>query len=134
MIHTQSPLFCAVFEKRGFSIFHLYCDPVMKSFSWSMPFKLFFLGFLLTFVGIVLVVIAGFGRVGKNIAQGLRDVGITYSVIEIDPEIGDAHYGLAFGFYQLKKYDLAWKHIKMAQELGVEVTQEQLSAIKSRLR
>jgi len=53
--------------------------------------------------------------------------------VEIDPAIGDAHYGLAFGFYQLKKYDLAWKHIKIAQNLGVEVTKEQLDAIKSRL-
>ena len=33
------------------------------------------------------VVIAGFGRVGQNIAQGLRDAHIPYSVIEIDPEI-----------------------------------------------
>jgi len=33
------------------------------------------------------VVIAGFGRVGQNIAQGLRDAGIPYSVVEIDPEI-----------------------------------------------
>lgn len=54
--------------------------------------------------------------------------------IEIDPEIGDAHYGLAFGFYQAKKYELAWTHIKIAQKLGVEVTQDQIKAIKSRLR
>ena len=54
--------------------------------------------------------------------------------VEIDPEIGDAHYGLAFGFYQLKKYNLAWKHINIAQKLGVEVTKDQLKAIKSRLR
>ena len=33
------------------------------------------------------VVIAGFGRVGQNIAQGLQDAGVSYSVIEIDPEI-----------------------------------------------
>ena len=33
------------------------------------------------------VVIAGFGRVGQNIAQGLQDAGIPYSVVEIDPEI-----------------------------------------------
>ncbi|MBC8511813.1 MAG: cation:proton antiporter [Dehalococcoidia bacterium] len=33
------------------------------------------------------VVIAGFGRVGNNIAQGLQDAGISYTVIEIDPEI-----------------------------------------------
>lgn len=54
--------------------------------------------------------------------------------VEINPEIGDAHYGLAFGFYQAKKYELAWTHIKIAQKLGVEVTEDQIKAIKSRLR
>ncbi|MBL7189531.1 MAG: tetratricopeptide repeat protein [Phycisphaerae bacterium] len=54
--------------------------------------------------------------------------------VQIDPEIGDAHYGLAFGFYHAKKYDLAWTHIKIAQKLGVEVTEDQLKAIESRLR
>ena len=53
--------------------------------------------------------------------------------VAIDPGIGDAHYGLAFGYYQLKQYNLAWKHIKIAKDLGVEVTKEQLNAIKSRL-
>ncbi|MFC1793227.1 tetratricopeptide repeat protein [Planctomycetota bacterium] len=53
--------------------------------------------------------------------------------VEIDPGIGDAHYGLAFGFYQLKKYDLAWEHIKIARDLGVEVTKDQLDAIKRKL-
>ncbi len=33
-----------------------------------------------------LVVIAGYGRVGQNIAQGLQDAGIPYLVIDIDPE------------------------------------------------
>ncbi|MHC4120194.1 MAG: tetratricopeptide repeat protein [Planctomycetota bacterium] len=54
--------------------------------------------------------------------------------VEIDPEIGDAHYGLAFAFYHVKKYDLAWRHIKIAQKLGIEVTEDQLKAIKRRLR
>ena len=54
--------------------------------------------------------------------------------VEIDPAIGDAHYGLAFGFYQLGNYNMAWKHIKIAKELGVEVTQEQLDAIEYKLR
>lgn len=53
--------------------------------------------------------------------------------VEIDPGIGDAHYGLAFGYYQLKNYDRAWEHLKIAQELGVEVTEDQIKAIKSRL-
>jgi tetratricopeptide (TPR) repeat protein len=54
--------------------------------------------------------------------------------VEIDPKIGDAHYGLAFGFYQLKKYGLAWKHIQIAEKLGVEVSKDQLKAIKRKLR
>jgi len=54
--------------------------------------------------------------------------------VETDPEIGDAHYGLAFGYYQLKQYKLAWKHIKIAQKLGVKVTDDQLKAIESKLR
>ena len=32
------------------------------------------------------VVIAGYGRIGQNVAQGLEDAGIPYMVIEIDPE------------------------------------------------
>jgi CPA2 family monovalent cation:H+ antiporter-2 len=33
------------------------------------------------------VVIAGYGRVGQNIAQGLRNAVIPYTVVEIDPEV-----------------------------------------------
>lgn len=33
------------------------------------------------------VIIAGFGRVGQNIAYGLAHAGVSYSVIEIDPEV-----------------------------------------------
>jgi len=32
------------------------------------------------------VVIAGYGRIGQNVAQGLQDTGVPYMVIEIDPE------------------------------------------------
>ena len=31
------------------------------------------------------VVIAGYGRVGENIAQGLQDAGISYIIVELDP-------------------------------------------------
>ena len=67
----------------------------------------------------------------ENYKQG---VAAYLTAVEIDPEIGDAHYGLAFGLYNLKKYDLAWKHIKIAEELGVEISKDQLNAIKSKLR
>ncbi len=33
------------------------------------------------------VVIAGFGRVGQNVAQGLQNAGVPYCVVEIDPEV-----------------------------------------------
>jgi CPA2 family monovalent cation:H+ antiporter-2 len=33
------------------------------------------------------VIIAGYGRVGQNIAKGLQDTGIPYTVIEIDPSL-----------------------------------------------
>ena len=55
------------------------------------------------------------------------------NAIGIDPSIGDAHFGLAFGFYNLKDYESAWKHIQIAQKLGVKVSDDQLDAIKSRL-
>lgn len=53
--------------------------------------------------------------------------------IEIDPKLGDAHYGLAFCFYYLKQYDKAWEHIKIAQELGVKISAEQIEVIKRKL-
>jgi monovalent cation:H+ antiporter-2, CPA2 family len=33
------------------------------------------------------VVIAGFGRVGQNVARGLQEAGIRFSIIETDPEV-----------------------------------------------
>ncbi|MFC2056618.1 cation:proton antiporter [Chloroflexota bacterium] len=32
------------------------------------------------------IVIAGYGRVGENIAQGLQDAGISYIIVDLDPE------------------------------------------------
>ena len=55
------------------------------------------------------------------------------SAVEIEPEMSDAHNGLAFGFYKLKNYELALKHIKLAQELGVEIDKELLAAIEDKL-
>jgi tetratricopeptide (TPR) repeat protein len=67
----------------------------------------------------------------ENYEQGVAAYLIA---VEIDPELGDAHYGLAFGFYNLKNYDFAWKHIKIAEKLGVEVSKEQLDAIKRKVQ
>jgi tetratricopeptide (TPR) repeat protein len=54
--------------------------------------------------------------------------------IEIDPKMGDAENGLAFALYRLKKYNSAWYHIKIAQELGVEVSKELLTAIENEVK
>jgi len=60
------------------------------------------------------VVIAGYGRVGQNIAQGLKDAGIPYIVVDIDPErISDLQcggitciYGDASNAHVLSRIDL----------------------------
>ncbi|UCD09054.1 MAG: cation:proton antiporter [Dehalococcoidales bacterium] len=60
------------------------------------------------------VVIAGYGRVGENIAQGMQDAGIPYLIVDLDPErISDARnigrpriYGDATNINVLSKADL----------------------------
>lgn len=54
--------------------------------------------------------------------------------IEIDPKMAEAHNGLAFAFYRLKKYELAAKHIKIAEQLGIEIDKNLLIAIESNLK
>lgn len=54
--------------------------------------------------------------------------------VTLDPTIGDAHHGLAYGLYMLKQYDQAWKHINLAKELGAKVSDDQIEAIRSRLK
>jgi len=54
--------------------------------------------------------------------------------VELEPKMGDAHFGLALGYYNTGKFDLAYEHIKIAQELGVKVTEEQINAVKSHLK
>jgi len=54
--------------------------------------------------------------------------------VEIEPGMGDAHNGFAYTFYMLKKYDLAFKHIRIAEELGADIDKKLLRAIKKKLR
>jgi tetratricopeptide (TPR) repeat protein len=74
------------------------------------------------------------GAAYSNSANHEEAVTAYLKAVGLDPKMGDAHRGLAFGYYMLKKYDLAWKHISTAKELGVAVTDDQLNAIKSKLR
>ena len=60
------------------------------------------------------VVIAGYGRVGQNVAQGMQDAGIPYVIVDLDPErVSEAKssgrpriYGDATNINVLSKADL----------------------------
>jgi tetratricopeptide (TPR) repeat protein len=55
-------------------------------------------------------------------------------VIQLDPKAGDAHHGLAYGYYMLQKYDLAWNHLNAARKLGVKVPDDLNKAIRSQAK
>jgi CPA2 family monovalent cation:H+ antiporter-2 len=91
------------------------------------------------------IVIAGFGRVGQNVAQGLQDVGLAYSVIEIDPELifnlrcdGVACiYGDASNSHVLERADLAEARIMVVtypDPLAVVTTVKNALAINPKLK
>jgi tetratricopeptide (TPR) repeat protein len=74
------------------------------------------------------------GAAYSNEGQYEQAVSEYRKAVELDPKMGDAHNGLAFALYRLEKYDLAWHHIKIAEELGVEVSKDLLAAIKDKLQ
>jgi CPA2 family monovalent cation:H+ antiporter-2 len=91
------------------------------------------------------IMIAGFGRVGQNIARGLQDVGLAYSVIEIDPELifnlqcdGVACiYGDASNAHVLSRVDLAKAKVLVVtfpDPLAVVTTVKNALAINSNLK
>jgi tetratricopeptide (TPR) repeat protein len=53
--------------------------------------------------------------------------------VQLDPKMADAHNGLAFAYYRLEDYQAAWRHIKIAEELGAEISSELLETIEKRL-
>jgi len=53
--------------------------------------------------------------------------------IELDPNLAEAHQNLAYAYYMLKKYDLAWKHVGIAQNLHAKVPAELVTAIERQL-
>ena len=91
------------------------------------------------------IVIAGFGRVGQNIAQGLQDVGLAYGVIEIDPELVSnlqcdgiaCIYGDASNAHVLLRADLAKAKVLVVtfpDPLAVVTTVKNALAINPNLR
>jgi len=68
--------------------------------------------------------------------KGLYEPAVTeyLKAVELDPKMANAHNGLAVVFYMLKKYNLAWKHIKIAEKLGADIDKKLLDAIEAKLR
>lgn len=63
-----------------------------------------------------------------------RAVNAYLQVVTADPKVGDAHHGLAYAFYRLGKYDLAWNHVNAARRLGTKVPDDLFQAIQSRVK
>jgi len=74
------------------------------------------------------------GAAYSNKGDYSQAVGALLNAVELDDGIADVHYQLAVGYYYLKEFDLAWKHIKIAEDLGAAVTAEQLEAIKNAMK
>jgi tetratricopeptide (TPR) repeat protein len=58
-------------------------------------------------------------------------VGEYTKTVKLEPKMGNAHQGLALGLYNLKKYEQAWEHIRIAKELGAEVSKDTFTTIKN---
>ncbi|MHC4742054.1 MAG: tetratricopeptide repeat protein [Planctomycetota bacterium] len=74
------------------------------------------------------------GAAYSNKGEYEQAVAAYLNALRIDDNIADVHYQLAAAYYHLKEFDLAWKHIKIAEELGASVSEEQLNAIKIRMK
>ena len=67
------------------------------------------------------------GNYEKAVAEHLK-------VVEVDPEMGAAHYSLSLAYYYLKKYELAAEHIQLAEELGEVIDEDLYKAIEKKVR
>ncbi len=50
--------------------------------------------------------------------------------VGIIPDLADAHYGLAYCFYNMKDYQASRMHLKIAEQLGVEIDKQLMEAIE----
>ena len=39
--------------------------------------------------------------------------------VEIDPKFAEAHFNLAYVYYLSRRFDLAWRHLRIAEKLGM---------------
>jgi tetratricopeptide (TPR) repeat protein len=74
------------------------------------------------------------GAAYSNKGDYIEAVAAHKKAVQLDPKMGDAHNGLAYCYYWLEDYDLAWEHIKTAERLGAGIDKKLLTAIKSKRR
>lgn len=53
---------------------------------------------------------------------------------QLEPNMADAYHALAYGYYMLGNYEVAWSHINTAKRLGVDVPEDLYKAIQVRIR
>ncbi len=65
-----------------------------------------------------------------------EDSAISYLVksVTLKPNLGNAHYALAVTYYNRRQFKLAFDHINLARNSGIEVPQDQLDAIASQIK
>lgn len=51
--------------------------------------------------------------------------------IEIDPNYGIAQNNLAVAYFYAKKYDLAWRHLRTAEKMGVKIHPGFIESLKN---
>ena len=54
--------------------------------------------------------------------------------VRLDPRMADAYHGLAYAYYMLGQYEVAWSHVNTAKKLGVSVPDDLYKAIQTRVR
>jgi tetratricopeptide (TPR) repeat protein len=79
-------------------------------------------------------VLVNLGAAYLNKGDFDQAVKVHLRAVQVDPKNGDAHHALAYGFYRLGKYDLAWNHVIMAGKFGAKVSEDLVKAIESRLK
>ncbi|NQV33146.1 MAG: tetratricopeptide repeat protein [Phycisphaeraceae bacterium] len=64
-----------------------------------------------------------------------EDSAITYLLrsVTLKPDLGNAHYALAVTYYNQRQFKLAFNHMNLAKDSGIEVPQDQLEAISSQI-
>ncbi len=74
------------------------------------------------------------GAAYSNQGSYAKGVAAYLDAVEIDPQDANSHNGLGFAYYKLEKYDRAWNHIQIAEQLGAGVGQDLIAAVKRKLK